>query len=654
MGNAVKIAGVAGLAAVIAGGGCAAYAFSDTVKNQVKMRLDDPQEYFEWVCEKNIADAAGKAGSAWQRTADIASQKKAIQYALEYTPTADAKAAVLDEISDAQNDTNDMLRQIVEHTETLGFRTEGALSGKGTAAALSLLVNGESVLSADAFLNTDSGEAGFRIPDLTDRWFAVDTGSVLDEDMLASEQKFIQFAMNPTDYLSAGEVSDFVTGYMNAIVAELPEPTLEKSTAVAVAGMDTEYTAFSLHITPDDAKRIEQAMINEFKSDNVIRRLYVDQLGILSAEDYDELFSQDVENAEYSDVDLTFYADATGTFRGTDISSAKGEKLFACAAKDGNDIALALKADDEKHALCDMTFRGTQDTAVSGKVAATIYTSHYKFDSENEEDTYEYTEQTLSADLSDLEIVDPSVGLVRGSITVNVPEIDPFTVILSTDGSKQEISTAVAADGKSYGDVKLSYGYTDSELSAEPDLSNVYRITEDTHFKLEDYATKDEFSTFMRNLLVKLGVEPELAERLTSQTSKEVYFDREAMLREFEEQSKQASEQARAQFEQDAADLEAEADARYAEDLEAFRSSAAEDSALVDQHREEAEAALNDARSKDQTDFDRALQDAEAIIKQGQDAVNQGTDEAGEKIRQGSEEIEKQMKEIQEELKKIN
>jgi hypothetical protein len=42
----LKIAGIAGLTAVLAGGCIAAYAFSDIAKNQVRLAFSKPDNYF--------------------------------------------------------------------------------------------------------------------------------------------------------------------------------------------------------------------------------------------------------------------------------------------------------------------------------------------------------------------------------------------------------------------------------------------------------------------------------------------------------------------------------------------------------------------------------------------------------------------------------
>lgn len=49
--KAAMIGGIS--AAVIVGGGAAAYGVSDTVKNQVKLRVSSPEKYYAWVTENN-------------------------------------------------------------------------------------------------------------------------------------------------------------------------------------------------------------------------------------------------------------------------------------------------------------------------------------------------------------------------------------------------------------------------------------------------------------------------------------------------------------------------------------------------------------------------------------------------------------------------
>ena len=654
MGNAMKLAGVAGLAAVVAGGGCAAYAFSDTVKNQVKMRLDDPQEYFEWVCEKNIADMADCAGASWQRTADLAAQKKAVQYAVEFTPTDAVKSELNDSISDATSDFNEALRQIVANTDTIGFRTEGSLSGNGAAAALSLLVNGDSVLSSDVIMNIESDVFGVRIPELTTRWFTVDTAE-LDGASFLNEQNYIRFAMNPSDYVSAAEVSDFVTQIMTAAVAELPEPTLEKSVPVTVADMEADYTAFTLHITEDDAMRLDNALMSQLREDNMIRRLYVDQLGILSAEEYDEMLTKTAKHIDaYPGTDLTLYVDASGRILGTNAAAENGDKLFACAAADGTNVAFALSADETEHNVFSMNFRGTYDSVINGTLDATVCEKHYQFDSDADDYTYEYETQSLRADFSNVEITDKVLGLANGTIQVTIPEIDPFTVSLSNNGSTQEISTTVCDDGTAYGDLKISFGYNDSQLSTDPDLSDAVRFSKDNGKKLSDYVQKDAFITFMRNLLVKLGVERELAEKLTASSANAVYFDREAFFEETERLAQERTEKAKADYEKEVSALEEEADARYAENLEKLEEISNANQQKLDDFKAESDAALKAARENNQSEFDRMKQDIEAAAQEARDEFNQEAAETKEQIQQGSEEIEKQMKEIQEELKKLN
>ena len=67
----LKLGGFLGVAAVIAGGCAAAYAFSDTVKNQVKLAFSSPQDYFTWVCEKNANELSESFAGSYQEMLDL-------------------------------------------------------------------------------------------------------------------------------------------------------------------------------------------------------------------------------------------------------------------------------------------------------------------------------------------------------------------------------------------------------------------------------------------------------------------------------------------------------------------------------------------------------------------------------------------------------
>ena len=56
----------AGVLAVAVGGGIAAYNMSDLVKNQVKLTISKPDEYYSWVLEKNSNEAASQISEAYR------------------------------------------------------------------------------------------------------------------------------------------------------------------------------------------------------------------------------------------------------------------------------------------------------------------------------------------------------------------------------------------------------------------------------------------------------------------------------------------------------------------------------------------------------------------------------------------------------------
>ena len=59
---------LAGVVAVGAGGGIAAYSLSDFVKNQVKLRVSKPENYYAWVTEKNSAELSAALSTKYSET----------------------------------------------------------------------------------------------------------------------------------------------------------------------------------------------------------------------------------------------------------------------------------------------------------------------------------------------------------------------------------------------------------------------------------------------------------------------------------------------------------------------------------------------------------------------------------------------------------
>ena len=69
-GPAAVIAVIAVILVLLLGGSAVAYSFSPWVKNNVKMIINDPEDYYSWVENQNIKESAEKVAEAYDKGAD--------------------------------------------------------------------------------------------------------------------------------------------------------------------------------------------------------------------------------------------------------------------------------------------------------------------------------------------------------------------------------------------------------------------------------------------------------------------------------------------------------------------------------------------------------------------------------------------------------
>ena len=73
-GPAAVIAVIAVILVLLLGGSAAAYSFSPWVKNNVKMIINDPEDYYSWVENQNIKESAEKVAEAYDKMTNSENQ----------------------------------------------------------------------------------------------------------------------------------------------------------------------------------------------------------------------------------------------------------------------------------------------------------------------------------------------------------------------------------------------------------------------------------------------------------------------------------------------------------------------------------------------------------------------------------------------------
>ena len=122
-----KAAVICGVAAAALVGGCAsAYAFSDTVQNQVKLRTMKPEKYFAWVCENNGTDIAKKASTNYEKAVKKIENGTGINYNISYE-MSDALKSQLKELTGGDEE----LTSIIDNIKTVKIDMDGDMGEKG-------------------------------------------------------------------------------------------------------------------------------------------------------------------------------------------------------------------------------------------------------------------------------------------------------------------------------------------------------------------------------------------------------------------------------------------------------------------------------------------------------------------------------------------
>ncbi|MCD7890978.1 MAG: hypothetical protein LUG26_04180 [Ruminococcus sp.] len=205
-------------------------------------------------------------------------------------------------------------------------------------------------------------------------------------------------------------------------------------------------------------------------------------------------------------VELVTYVDATGTIRGFEISfDDEFECLFAVGKENDNiaaELSLTVEGEDIVSIVLDVE---EEDKDVySGEIECSISDGY---------DTY-----GASIEFDGFEIVNEEKGYVNCNLAIVVEDIDPISLKLESDGSSQDISYDVNLDGTDFETVTLSMSMDNSAKVSVPDAADAYMIDiYDYDLDLEDYVTDDEISSFVTELLEKIGLSSDLAEEIVDE-----------------------------------------------------------------------------------------------------------------------------------------
>lgn len=499
-GIGMKIAGIAGVLVVLAGGFGAAYAFSDTVKNQVKLATSSPEDYFAWVYEKNTRDLAALFENGYQSYSDRMNGSSGA-VALQFAPSEEAKAFLIDEMlgGDPADADSQKAVDLINGIHSLELAIESSGSEHAATGTVKLRRNDTDVTAMEVAADVQAGTAYLRIPDLTSRWIGVDLADY------AQDQEIYGFSSAPSAALEPAAISECVTKYGELLVKDAKNITVEKKKAVQIGSFSTEYTAMTATVSETELLDKLILLTDTASTDAVLKQLFPEEANFSGAmlDAGDELRElRDSGLIGSGKMDIITYVDAAGTIRGYYTEIGKQFTFYTAVGMQDQQMGAVMQVSAMGTSLMDIRANATHgNNGFTGSLSASF-------------DNAAGSPQKMTVSFTDLSVVDAEKGYVSGSMNIQLPEMDEIQLTLSSDGSAQDLSYPVVVESMQVGELTLRVTVEESGAATMPDTADVYQLHPQQEFRLSEYVTETELSAYITGVLERFGVSPEDAAQL--------------------------------------------------------------------------------------------------------------------------------------------
>ena len=524
-----------GIAAVIAGGFITAYAASDTVKNQLKLRVSSPEKYYSWVTEKNSQDLGKKVAGYYRTALDNYEKGQSTNIKLTYEPSEDAKSLIIDELfSGGISDEAEQAKDIINNSSSCSLCAGYKVKKGDFNTNIGFELNEKNIVGFDIAGSARNFDYFFRVPQLKEQWLGIEQGEE-DENRIGFSYITRQFTKiyqqileDPSSLITPEEVEAEVNRYAGIWGSFADEVELEKKESVDICDITVNYTVATVELTDKDLDKLALEYLNELKEDNTLKNILINKLEVIEDEaEYNEEIDDEIdyikEELEENDYDnnvvltVDTYIDATGTIRGFGLGS-EDDKLTMLIGKDGSDVRGEVRFMDGSDEEFSIKLNAVESgKSYSGDVTVTYEDYDYKSE--------DYLKKDAVIKFVNAELKDNEKGYFNGDIIINIPDIDPINISCSTDGKSQEIAYEAKIDGTDYGRVKLVYSADFGAVPELPGKSDAFMIDVQNarDIKLDDYVEKSDFTAFLKKMFTDIGFEEDTADEFAEELSDRAY-----------------------------------------------------------------------------------------------------------------------------------
>lgn len=545
-GKGRKIAIISGITAVVlVGGGAAAYHFSALVKNQVNLIAMKPEKYYVWVNEENSGSFADKAADKYEKSLKRYKNGTTTAIELKLDATDAAKDKLLDHLLEnfsGTPDELDMLTDIINNIDDLSISLGNESKKAEGVISLGTNLNGDSLLSLDLALDMMNPRLFMRYPEMNEQWICFDYNDILNDSIRSSDAehqlvKMLDFYKeimdDPTALISPAELKSAINSYTDAWNDSISDVDRERSEKISVGDITAKYTVLDVDMNSKIGNKIMKNFIKEAANDKVIKRILVDKLGLVSGDAYDHIFKaaltsikQSADDDSNGEISLKTFIDSKGAIRGFSLSDNEAEIFYAMGKnKDDFAVEFSVTVDGTKMIELSLNAEETSKEKYSGSISLDI-NKEVVGDVTGSEDPEDYS---ISMSFKDMDIGSLDNLKFTGNAELNIPGIDPIKLKFKGKNDSQTISYTVKVDGEEYGDVSLIFTEKDGSSFDMPDPDDSYKIDSDSYdsFDFYEYIGYDGCVNYLTDLMVKLGIDKDVAKEMAQNYADEIYSPEE-------------------------------------------------------------------------------------------------------------------------------
>ena len=499
---------IAIIVVILAAGSAAAYNFIPWVKNNVKMLLNSPEDYYAWVEQENIENAADKFSEAYGKMLGSSATSEEFEFKADLDSAN--VGALIEELTGSP-----LSESGIVLPSSVAIKSGADIDENGNIKS-SLVFNSDDKTLATMNLYMMDGVYYYQIPELSPSYISMDLDTVMEEmysDMGVEEAAFIESYMDALisistdpeslkEMLSEKELNELMVKYFTIVFENIDDVELDKSIECEVNGVETTYNKLEANIDQGTVFSIVKDVLKEAKKDKTLIKL-VEKFG-LTEDDYtaavDSLLSQ-IGTVSVSGGDTVLkmyvYVDSNGKICGREFVVPDEENIDIgyMTAKDGSDSSFDIKllANDEGFQIVGNCEEKSGKESGSAKVMFAGSGDNIEF----------------AINYSDLETINEDKGYLKGDVSVDLTSLNGpvITVNLDSDGKSQTIKSDITVDGKNYGTLSLT---SKEELTVDiPEFDSsqqVYQYSEDGA-QLEQYISNADLETFINNIGSAFGVD---------------------------------------------------------------------------------------------------------------------------------------------------